>query len=735
MKDNIISINLETATAPIIQEVRGRDYIEYGTEDWKNLYPQFLIDLYYNSSTHAAIINATSEMIAAEDLVVSDDDTSLDAYVKLKKFMRHANSKESLHQVIKKVAFDFKLQGAYAIHVVWNRERTEIAEIYHVPVERVRAGRPNEMGKIDTYFISADWSNIRTHKPYPIAAFNVNDRTSGSQLLYTGAYSPNMDCYHTPDYLAACNWALVDQRVAEFHLNNIENGFSGSYFISFANGIPTAEERRQIEQSLADKFTGAKNSGKFILTFSDDKTRTPEITPISVSDADKQYLALQELLVQNILTRHRVTSPMLMGIKNDTGLGSNVDELNAAFNFYLNTVIIPFQLHIKNTLQTIFSVNDMDLPVEFVQLKPITLDFTSEDLKGVMTEDEIREELGLKPLDVEVREDFSKVGSMITDGVELPLYDTIEEAEAKAKEMGCSGYHEHTQDGNTYYMPCENHEQITNLKNCNCKEEFITPNPCQSGYEAIGTKIKDGKEVPNCVPIKASKKNFENESEVSNSAEIELAKFIEEFGEDFPEGYELVEEEKVEDEHLDFNFEEVLNDAANERIEFASTGSPKPSRKSEQDGISKKTYDYFRVRYVYAEDNFLVNKTGQKRRFCRQMMGANKLYRKEDIQAMSNKVVNDYYYSKRQKRNIGWGANGALKYDIFKYKGGGNCQHFWLRQIFKTTIGESRTTKIEDADLIGYTKARSEGFTAKKNSPLVAKPPKRMKNKGFLKPR
>ena len=735
MKDNIISINLETATAPIIQEVRGRDYIEYGTEDWRNLYPQFLIDLYYNSSTHAAIVNATAEMIAAEDLIVSDEDTSLDAYVKLKKFLRHANSKESLHQVIKKVAFDFKLQGAYALHIVWNRERTEINSIFHVPVERVRAGRPNEMGQVDTYFISADWSNIRTHKPYPIAAFNVNDRTSGSQLLYTGSYSPNMDCYHTPDYLAACNWALVDQRVAEFHLNNIENGFSGSYFISFANGIPTAEERRQIEQSLAEKFTGAKNSGKFILTFSDDKTRTPEITPISVSDADKQYLALQELLVQNILTGHRVTSPMLMGIKNDTGLGSNVDELNAAFNFYLNTVIIPFQLHIKNTLQTLFSVNDMDLPVEFVQLKPITLTFTSEDLKGIMTEDELRAEMGLKPLDVEVREDFSKVGSMITDGVELPLYDTIEEAEAKAKEMGCSGYHEHTQDGNTYYMPCKNHEQITNLKNCDCKEEFITPNPCQSGYEAIGTKIKDGKEVPNCVPIKASKKNLEKQIEENNLAEIELAKFIEEFGEDIPEGYELVEEEKVEDEHLDFDFEAVLNDVANEKVELASTGSPKPSRKSEQDGISKKTYDYFRVRYVYAEDNFLVNKTGQKRRFCRQMMGANKLYRKEDIQAMSNKVVNDYYYSKNQKRNIGWGPKGALKYDIFKFKGGGNCQHFFLRQIFKTTIGESRTTKIEDADLIGYTKAKSEGFTAKKNSPLVAKPPKRMKNKGFLKPR
>ena len=675
MKDSVLSINLETATAPIIQEVRGRDYIEYGTEDWRNLYPQFLIDLYYNSSTHAAIINATAEMIGGEDLVVSDEDTSLEAYVKLKKFLRHANSKESLHQVIKKVAFDFKLQGAYAIHIIWNRERTEISEIYHVPVERVRAGRPNEFGQVDTYFISSDWSNTRSHKPYPISAFNRNDRTATSQLLYTGSYSPNMDIYHTPDYIAANNWALVDQRVAEFHLNNIENGFSGSYFISFANGVPTAEERRQIEKSLASKFTGAKNSGKFILTFSDDRTRTPEITPISVSDADKQYLALQELLVQNILTGHRVTSPMLMGIKNDTGLGSNVDELNSAFNFYLNTVIIPFQLNIKNTLQTIFSVNNMDLPVDFVQLKPITLEFTSEDLKGILTEDELREQMGLKPLDVEVREDFSKVG--MVDG--KPVFSTIEEAEAHAKSIGCSGYHEHEYDGRTAYMACKDHSSAT-----------------------------------------------------------ELSAFIEEFGEDIPKEWELVDEEKVVDEHEEFNFEEVLNDLVAEKIQLASTGKALPNRKSEQDGISKKTYDYFRVRYVYEEDNFLTNKTGEKRPFCRQMMGASKrgkMYRKEDIARMSDRVVNDYYYSKNQQKNIGWGPRGALKYDILKYKGGGNCQHFWLRKIYKTELGKSKTTKIEDADLISYTKARSEGFTPEKNSPLVAKPPKRMKNKGFLTPR
>ena len=666
MKDNLISINLETETAPIIQEVRGRDYIEYGTDNWKNLYPQFLIDLYYNSSTHAAVINGTAEMIAGSDLIVNDEDTNLDAYVRLKKFMRHANSKESLHQVIKKVAFDFKLQGAYALHIIWNRERTEIAEVYHVPVERVRAGRPNEMGKVDTYFISADWANTRQNKPYPIAAFNANDRTAGSQLLYTGSYSPNMDIYHTPDYLAACNWALVDQRVAEFHLNNIQNGFSGSYFISFANGVPTAEERNQIENSLAQKFTGASNSGKFILTFSDDKTRTPEITPISVSDADKQYLALQELLVQNILTGHRVTSKTLMGVDSANGFSSNTDELINAANFYLNTVIRPFQLNILDTLQTIFSVNNMDLEVEFVQLKPITVQFDSATIREVMTQDEIREDIGLAPLGedestVEQDVKFSKVGMI--DG--KPVFTTIEEAEAHSKTLGCSGYHEHELEGNTVYMACEAHAEAT-----------------------------------------------------------ELSKFIENL-EDIPEDWELVNEEIVDGEHQDFDFEAELNNIKGEKLELASTGRANPNARSEQDGLNKSGTFFYKVRYVYTTDNFLVNRSGTSRDFCRLMTASEKVYRKEDVINMGSMAV-----------NAGFGPRGAATYSIWFYKGGPECRHFWLRQVYRAPAADDASVyyegNINDDTMIGYTKAISEGFTAKKNDNLVAIPPQRMKNNGYL---
>jgi hypothetical protein len=622
--DNIISINLETSTAPVVQEVRGKEWISYGdaTGEWSNLYPQFLIDLYYSSSITAAIVNATAEMVAGEDIVITDeDDRNEEARVKLQNFMNNANGNETLHEVIKKVAFDFKLQGAFALNIVWSKDRTQIAEIYHIPVEKIRCERPDEFGKTRGYYVSGDWANTRTNKPYRVPAFNVNDRTSPNQILYTGLYSPNMNSYYTADYISCNNWSLIDSKVSEFHLNNISNGFTGSFMISFANGIPTAEERRQIEQSLTDKFTGASNAGKFVLTFSDDKTRVPEITPISPADLDKQYLALQELLTSNILSGHRVTSKTLMGLDSANGFSSNADELLNASNFYLNTVVMPFQNQIIKTLHKIFQVNQMDMPVQFVQLKPITIQFDSETIREVMTTQEIRADLGLP--------------------------DLTEQQE---------------------------------------EEDFTTQ---------------------------------------LSTEKTELDAFIEEFGEDIPEDWELIEEEVVDGEHQDFDYEEVLNELMTEKLELASTGRAIPSRKSEQDGISKKSYDYFRVRYVYSQDNFLTSKTGEKRDFCKKMTAAKKLYRKEDIINMGSKEVNK-----------GWGPKGnSDTYSIWLYKGGGNCHHFWSRRIFKTVIGESKTTKIEDADMIGYTKAKSEGFTAKKNDKLVATPPKKMKNNGFLKPR
>ena len=609
--NNLLSINLGTSTAPKIQEVRGRDYIEYSDEDglWRNQYPNFLIDLYYNSSTHAAIINSTAEMIAGEDIIVDEDDTNLEAYVKLKKFLKNANSNESLHQVIKKVAFDFKLQGAYALHIIWNRERTEIAEVYHVPVERVRAARPNELGKVDTYFISADWSNTRANKPYPVAAFNTTDRTSGSQLLYTGSYSPNMDIYFSPDYLAGNNWALIDAKISEYHLNNINNGFSGSYMFSFNNGIPLEEERNQIERDITGKLTSAANAGKFLMSFSDDKTRAPEIHSLNAADLSEQYINLQTLIVQNILTAHRVTSKTLLGIDTDNGFSSSADELLNASNFYQNQVIRPFQLNILGTLQKIFAVNQMELPVSFVQLKPITIQFDSETIRSVMTTDEIREDLGLPAL------------------------------------------------GN------------------------------EAVVEELSTELSTEK------------------------TELDLC--IEEFGEDIPEGYEILSEEEVDEEAEDFDFENELN---SNHYQFASTGSAYPNRKSGQDQKSKQTDyvdDIYRVRYKY------TGSLSGERDFCRQMTSTNKMYRKEDIIAMGSKAVNP-----------GWGKGGASTYSIWKWKGGGLCKHKWFRIIL---VQEGKRPKNSDK-IISTTEAKSRGVKLPRNAKEVSVAPHDMPNHGFVNP-
>ena len=662
--DKIISVDLSTSTAPLVQEVRGKDYIEYGDAngEWRNLYPQFLIDLYYSSSITAAIVNATAEMISGEDLVITDeDDRDEEARVKLQNFMNNANGNETLHEVLKKVAFDFKLQGAFALNIVWSKDRTQIAEVYHIPVEKIRCERPDEFGKTRGYYVSGDWANTRMNKPYRVPAFNVNDRTSPNQILYTGLYSPNMNSYYTADYISCNNWSLIDSKVSEFHLNNISNGFTGSFMISFANGIPTAEERRQIEQSLEAKFTSEKNAGKFVLTFSDDKTRVPEITSISPSDLDKQYLALQELLTSNILSGHRVTSKTLMGLDSANGFSSNADELLNASNFYLNTVVMPFQGQILKVLHKIFQVNNMDMPVQFVQLKPITIQFDSATIRDVMTQDEIREEIGLPPLEVEEETlDFAKVGMI--DG--KPVFDTIDEALASAKTLGCEGYHEHEYEGKTVYMACEGHTEAT-----------------------------------------------------------ELSKWIEEFGEDMPEDWELIDEEVVDGEHNDFDFEQVLNEEADKNLELASAVSATPNKRSSQDGVNKSYNDYYKVRYVYATDNFLTNKSGTSREFCRDMVAAKKIYTKEDLVNANSQVVNK-----------GFGIDGTQKYNIFLYKGGPQCRHFFLRRIYKTSLRGAKS-KISSSQLISYTKARSEGFTAEKNDKLVAIAPQRMKNNGYNKPR
>jgi len=398
MKDRLLNIQLTNEVQPKVTEQRNHDWVSYGDGDYANNYPKYLIDLYNNSATHAAVVNATAAMIAGEDLIAESDE-NLQQYVELQKFLGGINGKETAHDIFTKVAFDLKLQGAFALNIIYSKDRTRIAEVHHVPVEQLRVGSPDENGVVRDYYLSADWSQYRKkeYAPKRVAAFNANDRREGSQIFYTGLYSPAMELYHTPDYVASTNWIQVDNLTSDFHLNNIANGFSGSYFISFANGIPTQEERQQIEKQITKKFTGANNAGKFVLTFSDDATSRPEIVPIQVSNADKQYTVLNELCIQNIMIGHRVTSPMLLGVKTEGQLGGR-NELTQAYELYMNTVIKPYQNVILRAFKRLLTINRVTIPFGVKDTSPLNSLFGADVLKDVLTQDEIREEAGYKPL-------------------------------------------------------------------------------------------------------------------------------------------------------------------------------------------------------------------------------------------------------------------------------------------------------------------------------------------------
>ncbi|MCR8526210.1 hypothetical protein WB334_25130, partial [Escherichia coli] len=141
---------------------------------------------------------------------------------------------------------------------------------------------------------------------------------------------------------------------------------------------------------------------------------------------------------------------------------------------------------------------------------------------------------------------------------------------------------------------------------------------------------------------------------------------------------------------------------------LASTGTARPNSNSEQD-----TKDFI-VRYRY------TGSQSPDRPFCQKMMASGKLYRKEDIIRMGDFAVNP-----------GWGPNGRNTYNIWFYKGGGNCHHAWNRVIFLKN-GLKVDVNSPLADIISVSEARRKGLKIESNDEKVGMKPKDMPFEGFL---
>ena len=578
-------LNLSTYTSPKIKETKTDNFVSYGED---NNYFQFLIDRYNGSATNNAIINGMSEMIFGRGLDATDSSRKPEAYAQMITLFHD--------DCVRRLSSDLKLMGQCAMQVIYSKDRKTIARVEHIPVETLRAEKCNEKGEIEAYYMHPDWANYKKNDTLKrIEAFGYGKEAI--QIYYVKPYKAGYKYYSPVDYQGGIQYAELEEEISNYHINNIMNGLAPSMLINFNNGTPDPEQRQLIENRIYQKFSGSSNSGKFILSFNDDANTAASIEPIQLSDAHNQYQFLSDESMRKIMVAHRVVSPMLLGVKDSSGLGNNADELKTASILMDNTVIRPFQTLLINAFDDILAYNDIALNLYFKTLQPLEF----KDLSNVV------------------------------------------DAETKEEETG----------------------------------------------------------------VKLSKVLTE----------------LDEFGEDEDlENWELIDERKV-----DYDAEEELNEELNKlnnpklsilskMYNFVTTGTARPNAKSSQDGENEDGLQ-FKVRYQYAPLSFSENS----REFCKKMVKAKKIYRKEDIDMMSKKAV-----------NAGWGLNGADTYDIWLYKGGGDCHHFWMRKTYKAKSKNLKPNVGNPNAEVSVNKARKEGFKPEVNAKEVATRPTDMPNNGFV---
>jgi len=317
-------------------------YVKYGDD---NLFPQYLIDLYKSSATHNALCTSIAMMIFGDGVQAN----TLDARLKIEEW--------GLDDEIRKACVDLKIQGGFALEVVYSIDRTTISKVRHCPFENLRSGEVDENEDCHWYWYSKDWADKR-EEPIAVHAFDPSMKNEHpTQILYVKPFSPGSYYYPKPDYIGSIDYIELDKEIGKYHINNIKNGLAPSFTIHFKNGVPASEERRKIRNDIERQLAGATNAGKFIVTYSDSPDRKPDFEPFPLSDADKQYQFLSTEVSDKIMIGHRVVSSAMFGVKTAGQLG-NTQELEIASELFDRQVVKPYQRIVKNAVESILGAAD-----------------------------------------------------------------------------------------------------------------------------------------------------------------------------------------------------------------------------------------------------------------------------------------------------------------------------------------------------------------------------------------
>ena len=585
-------VNLSAYTTPQINESKKGDFVEYGAD---NNYFQFLIDRYLYSTTNNAIITGVSNMIYGKGLSALDSNKKPDEYAKMVSIIKP--------NCLKKVGLERKLLGMAAMQIGYDKGEVKFVE--HFPMHTLRAEKCNDKGEIEAWYYHPDWTKRKPSDELKrIPAFGFGNKKDVEVYVikpYVSGYH-----YYTPiDYSGALPYAKLEEEISDYLINDVQNGFSGTKIINFNNGVPPEEKREEIANEVKRKTTGSKGQ-KTIVSFSNSKETSTEVIDIPLNDAPAHYEYLSKECFEKLIVGHRVTSPMLLGVRESGGgFSNNADEIKTATLLYDNLVIKPYQLEIIEAIDTILAVNNIKLKLYFKTIQP--LEFT--DLTNAQTTDQVTEETGTQ----------------------------------------------------------------LSAHTC-CLSEDNSDNEVADALIQLGETAND-----KWLLIDESEVDYDNDD-----AENEL----------------LSKKPK----------QSLLSKVYN----FVNTGTARGNARSEQDenidGIR------FITRYVYAGET-----TAKSRLFCKKMIEAKKIYRKEDIIAMSSKIVNEVRTNNEGEQK-GFGPNGSPLVNVWLWKGGKFCHHRWNKQVYASFEGVNIDVNSPKAKQIAGRKAEQYGYVIKNESLVSTRP-------------
>ncbi len=378
-KDHLNShfIQLEAYSQPKIVESKRDNWVEFGED---NNFFQFLIDRYNGSTTNNAVINNIVKLIYGRGLDATDASKKPNEYAQMIMLFRK--------DILKKGISDLKLLGQYAYQLIYNKQKNQIVRVEHIPVQLLRAEKCNKKGEVEAYYYSDNWEDTKKFEPKRIPAFGFGDKTL--EILYVGNYTVGQKYYSNVDYVGCIPYAKLEEEIADYLINDVQNGFSPTSIVNFNNGIPDEEKRELISRQVTNTLAGSKGK-KVVVSFNNDETKKTTVDSVPLNEAPKHYEYLSEESKSKILLGHGVVSGLQFGIPSASGFSSNADELKNAITLFDNMVIRYFQDTFLDGIDKVLAFNKISLNLYFKTLQP--LEFI--DLNPNMNNEEVQEKTGV----------------------------------------------------------------------------------------------------------------------------------------------------------------------------------------------------------------------------------------------------------------------------------------------------------------------------------------------------